>query len=66
MRLLALLLPLALLLSPSLACADWTPLITATDFDGPRADVLTMAGGIVSLVLIIAGLGFLITTITRR
>ena len=38
----------------------WTPLIEVTMFDGIRADLLVAVGGILSLVLIVVGLGVLI------
>lgn len=53
-------------LFPRLALADWTPLIDASDFDGMRSDVLTAAGGIVSLVLVIIGLAWLINAFVHR
>ena len=51
-----LLILLALLLIPSLAFADWTPLISSTMFDGIKADMLTMVSGIVTLFFIVLGL----------
>lgn len=44
---------------------DWTPLIAATDFNGIRADVLTTATGIISIVLIVVGLGILVRVLSR-
>jgi hypothetical protein len=43
----------------------WTPLITSADFTGITTDVLTSASGIVSIVLVIVGLGFLVRTFMR-
>lgn len=37
----------------------WTPLITSSDFDGVRTDLLTTVGGIVTLLFIILGLAVL-------
>lgn len=53
------------LLGPRLASATWEPLIDSTDFDGIRADMLTVAGGIVSVTLIIVGLAYLARSMTR-
>ena len=53
------------LLRTSTALAAWTPLIQATDFDGIRTDVLTTVSGIITIFLILAGLGLLIRTIGR-
>ena len=41
------------------AQTTWTPLITAESFTGIRADTLLAVGGILTIVLIIAGLGIL-------
>lgn len=50
---------------PSTAFAvEWTPLISAADFVGIRSDLLTTAGGIISLLLIIAGLALLYKVFT--
>jgi len=43
----------------------WTPLIATTDFDGIKTDVLTTAGGIISVLLIIIGIGLLVRTLGR-
>ncbi len=51
-----LLIILAPLVVPSLAFAEWTPLISSTAFDGIKADLLTMVGGIITLFFIIFGL----------
>jgi hypothetical protein len=53
------------LASASIACADWTPMLTAADFDGLRADVLTLSGGVISVLLIVSGLGYLIHAMSR-
>lgn len=37
----------------------WTPLITTTAFDGIHTDVLTAAGGILTIGLAILGIGIL-------
>lgn len=47
------------------AYADWTPLIQSTDFDGMKADVLTTAGGVISVVLIIIGLSWLVRAFVK-
>ena len=39
---------------------SWQPLITTADFLGIQADLLVAVGGILSLVLIVVGLGILI------
>lgn len=51
-----LLIVLAPLVVPSMALAEWTPLISSTAFDGIKADLLTMVGGIITLFFIIFGL----------
>ena len=51
-----LLIILAPLVVPSLAFAEWTPMIDSTFFEGIKADLLTMVGGIVTLFFIIFGL----------
>lgn len=51
---------LTVLLVPAQAFAQsWTPLITSSVFEGPRTDMLTAVGGIVTLLLIIVGIGYL-------
>lgn len=44
------------LLIPTIAHAEWEPLISSTFFDGIKADLMTMVGGIVTLFFIILGL----------
>lgn len=44
---------------------EYTSLITATAFDGPRADVLVACAGVMSLVIIIAAVGMLIRVLSR-
>lgn len=44
---------------------EWTPLISATFFDGVQADMLTAAGGILGLSLVIAGVALLVRAISR-
>ncbi len=39
---------------------NWTPLIEVSWFSGIHADLLVAVGGILSLVLIVVGLGVLI------
>lgn len=48
------------------ALAAWTPLIASTDFDGIKADLLVCVGGILALVIIIAGIGVLIRVLPGR
>lgn len=43
----------------------WTPLIASTDFDGIKADVLTTAGGILAVLLVIIGVGLLVRVLGR-
>jgi len=45
------------------AYAAWTPLVTADSFSGIQADVLTCAGGIVSVLLVLLGIGLLVKTL---
>lgn len=47
------------------AFATYTPLIAATDFTGILADVTTAAGGIVSVALVVIGLGMLVRVLSR-
>jgi hypothetical protein len=44
---------------------EWTPLISATFFDGVRTDMITAVGGILGLALLIFGLVMLMRTIGR-
>jgi len=55
-RLLIIIMALLALFLPSFAFAEWTPLIDSTMFDGIKADMLTMVGGIVTLFFIVLGL----------
>lgn len=55
----------ALLLSVKMSHAEWSPLIEAADFAGIRTDILTVAGGVVSVLLIVAGLAMLIRAMGR-
>lgn len=43
----------------------WTPLITSADFTGIQADIGTTAAGIVSILLIIIGIGLLVKVLGR-
>jgi hypothetical protein len=43
---------------------EWTSLISATDFTGLRADVLSTAGGIISILLIVVGIGIIYKVLT--
>lgn len=45
--------------------AAWTPLIASTDLDPIRTDITTAATGIISVVLIVLGLGILIRVFVR-
>ncbi len=42
------------------ALAEYTPLISSDTFDGIRADVWSAASGIISVVLVILGVGILV------
>ena len=46
------------------AYAAWTPLIQAADFAGIQADVFTTAAGIISIILIVLGIGIIIKVFT--
>jgi hypothetical protein len=50
---------------PSLAHAEWTSLISSTFFDGIQTDLVTAAGGILGLALVILGLVMLVRAIGR-
>lgn len=41
------------------AAQAWTPLITSADFTGPRTDMLTAVGGVITFLLIIVGIAYL-------
>jgi len=43
----------------------WTPLIASTDFDGIQADVLTAATGLLTIALVIVGIGVVYRLFTR-
>ena len=43
----------------------WTPLITSSDFTGIQTDVTATATGIVSVLLIIVGIGLLVKVLGR-
>lgn len=43
----------------------WTPLISASDFTGIQTDLGTTATGIVSILLIIVGIGILVRVLGR-
>ena len=43
---------------------EWTPLISAADFVGLRADVLSTAGGIISVLLVVTGIGIIYKVLT--
>lgn len=43
----------------------YTPLIASTDFDGPMTDLMTTTSGVISLVLVIAGAGLIISILWR-
>lgn len=43
----------------------YTSLIAATDFDPVRTDVTTVAVGIISIALIVVGLGILVSVLRR-
>lgn len=55
----------SILVLPITAFADYTPLIASTDFDGIRTDVLTSAGGLISVIVVVVGLGILIRTLGK-
>ena len=42
----------------------WTPLIQASDFLGIQTDVTAVAVGIISIMLVVLGIGILIKVIT--
>lgn len=49
----------AMIFVSSAYAAEWTPLITASDFDGPKTDLMTAVGGIVLFLFVIVGLRYL-------
>ena len=54
-----------LALVPVSAFAVWTPIITAADFTGIMGDVQTTATGIISVLLIVLGVGLLARIFSR-
>jgi hypothetical protein len=58
--------PLIIALWASKVNAEWTPLITASNFTGVQTDVLTAGTGVLSIAVIILGLVFIIRTMTGR
>lgn len=44
---------------------EYTSLIASTAFDGIKADVLTATGGILSIMIIIIGVGMIIRVLSR-
>lgn len=50
---------LAVIGCPSVALAEWTPLITDSMFTGIRTDMLVAVGGILGLALIVFGLSMI-------
>lgn len=61
----ALIATVGVLIRAPAAHAEWTPMITADMFTGIQADVLTCATGILSVVLIVLGIGVLIRVLSR-
>lgn len=43
----------------------WTPLILSSDFTGIQTDVLTTVFGIISILIIIVGIGLIVKVIGR-
>jgi len=50
--------------SPAVTFA-WVPLITSDAFTGINTDVLTTATGIISIMVIVVGIGILVAVLTR-
>jgi hypothetical protein len=48
---------------PGLAYADWTPLVTSGSFTGITTDVGTVAVGIISVSVILCGLGLIVRSL---
>ena len=49
----------ALASSATVCFGEWTPLVTAADFTGPRADVNTFALGLLGILIIIMAVGLI-------
>jgi hypothetical protein len=45
--------------------AAWTPMIASSDFTGIQTDVGVVAAGIISICLIVIGLGMLVKVLSR-
>lgn len=46
--------------------AAWTPLITSDSFTGIQTDVLTTATGVMSVILIVLGIGILYNVLLHK
>lgn len=55
----------AFVVLPATAFSEWTPLISASDFTGIRTDILTAVAGLMSVILIVLGVGILIRVLSR-
>jgi len=44
---------------------EWTPLIASADFQGIQTDLMTAVTGLLSLALVIVGVGVLYRVFTR-
>jgi hypothetical protein len=42
------------------AIAAWTPLVSSGDFTGINTDLTTIATGVVTLALVLVGIGFIV------
>ena len=65
MILLALFICMLAVMSPVCCFAAWTPLITADTFTGITLDVQATATGIISVLLIVLGVGLLARIFSR-
>lgn len=63
--LVVLLVVFALVCLSSVSFAAWTPIVQATDFAGITTDVQTTATGIISVLLIVLGVGLLARIFSR-
>lgn len=57
---------LALLFTvPTLAHAEWTPLISSSNFSGIQTDLTTAAAGILACIVIVLGIGLLLRALMK-
>jgi len=51
--------------SPVICSAEYTSLISASDFDGPKADLFTGVQGLMTIAFVFLGVGLLFKVLSR-